>query len=104
MLQAKGNAKDRDAKANSKKEMNQGQPPAAEHKPDDIANETQGAGADVGAADVGTVDDVGAKGPQIQQADIESGPGPGNANDGDHHKECRGEPGQCCGPPAEEKP
>lgn len=65
VLQTEGNPENRNAENDPPEEMNQGQPEAAKHKPQNIAQKTEKAGANVRAADLDAIDDVGAKGPKI---------------------------------------
>src|SRR5689334_7155185 len=74
------NADERDGKANRGDQMAERQPPAGEHKPDQIAEEAKRSGADVaGAQMLGARDGAAAERQQRIGGDVEGGARPGNA-------------------------
>ena len=105
MLNAKGNADDRDKTGQGTAEVTQGQPPAGHKEPDHIAERTQRARPQITPSpELTTAHGFGAEGPERETTDHPARPCPWQANDGDGADQRGQPPGQSHGKSAENNP
>jgi hypothetical protein len=95
VLDAKGDADNRDETGQCRSEVANRQPPARQHKPDHVADQPQRSGAEIHlSGELTPAHGLISKRPQGVVADHKASPGPGDADDRDR----RHKPGQ---PPTE---
>ena len=100
VLQGERDADDGDGAQHRRHQMSQGQPPAEQDGPDQIAQ-----GADAAAQRSRRfVGHLAPEGPEAEGADAKRGDGPGQADDGDGADERREPPGQAHDKAAEHEP
>src|SRR5690625_3428618 len=92
MLNPERNADDRDDIEHAAEHMRECKPPTGEHQPDDIAGNPEWARAEIlRAVQISPAHRLATEWPEGESADHETGPAPGNADDG-HEGEQAHEP------------
>ena len=105
MLDAKGDADDRDEAGQGTAEVTQGQPPAGHQESHHISDHPQGARSQVASSpQVTAVDRFGAERPEGETTDHPARSRPGQTNDGDGADQCGNPPGQGHGQSTKDNP